>query len=111
MAVPADERPRLPHGVFAGDQCGEMLTTAGMGGMEEMSNFYDSCLSALYPPGPCDTAVPALLLSLPVRIESSALRILTYVVWEQVPAASSVISTPSTACSTRSSSPAATREV
>ena len=108
MAVPADERPRMPHGVFAGDQCGEMLTTAGMGGMEEMSNFYDSCLSALYPPG---TAVPDLLLSLPVRIESSASRILTYIVWEQVPAASSVISTPSTASSTRSSSPAATREV
>jgi hypothetical protein len=106
--VPADERPRLPHGVFAGDQCGEMLTTAGMGGMEEMSNFYDSCLSALYPPG---TAVPDLLLSRPVRIESSALRILTYIVWEQVPAASFVISTPSTASSTRSSSPAVTREV
>ena len=35
------------------DQCGEMLTTAGMGGMDEMGQFYDHCLEALYPPGSC----------------------------------------------------------
>ena len=30
-----------------------MLTTAGMGGMDEMGQFYDHCLEALYPPGSC----------------------------------------------------------
>ena len=39
--------------VVAGDQCGGMLSNAGMGGMEEMSVFYDHCLESLYPPGMC----------------------------------------------------------
>ena len=30
-----------------------MLTSAGMGGMEEMGIFYDGCLESLYPPGMC----------------------------------------------------------
>ena len=30
-----------------------MLSNAGMGGMEEMSVFYDHCLESLYPPGMC----------------------------------------------------------
>ena len=30
-----------------------MLTLAGMGGMDEMGDFYDHCLVALYPPGSC----------------------------------------------------------
>ena len=38
-----------------GDQCGAMLSTAGMGGMAEMGVFYDHCLQALYPPGSCGT--------------------------------------------------------
>ena len=42
-----------PARVVAGDQCGGMLTNAGMGGMEEMSTFYDHCLESLYPPGMC----------------------------------------------------------
>ena len=37
------------------DQCGAMLTTAGMGGMDEMGIFYDRCLESLYPPGVCGT--------------------------------------------------------
>ena len=58
------------------DQCGEMLTVAGMGGMDEMGIFCafakslhaivlerslqrlaadDHCLEALYPPGSCGT--------------------------------------------------------
>ena len=37
------------------DQCGEMLVAAGMGGMDEMSIFYDHCLETLYPPGSCGT--------------------------------------------------------
>ena len=32
-----------------------MLTSAGMGGMDEMSIFYDHCLETLYPPGSCGT--------------------------------------------------------
>jgi hypothetical protein len=35
------------------DQCGEMLTQAHMGGMDEMGLFYDYCLEELYPPGSC----------------------------------------------------------
>ena len=35
------------------DQCGEMLTVAGMGGMDEMGIYYDHCLESLYPPGAC----------------------------------------------------------
>ena len=42
-----------PARVVAGDQCGGMLTNANMGGMEEMSVFYDHCLESLYPPGMC----------------------------------------------------------
>ena len=42
-----------PARVVAGDQCGGMLSNAGMGGMEEMSVFYDHCLESLYPPGMC----------------------------------------------------------
>ena len=42
-----------PARVIAGDQCGGMLSNAGMGGMEEMSVFYDHCLESLYPPGMC----------------------------------------------------------
>lgn len=37
------------------DQCGEMLTESGMGGMSQMGIFYDHCLEALYPPGSCGT--------------------------------------------------------
>ena len=37
------------------DSCGEMLTNAHMGGMEDMGLFYDSCLERLYPPGTCGT--------------------------------------------------------
>ena len=32
-----------------------MLTGAAMGGMDEMSIFYDICLEGLYPPGQCGT--------------------------------------------------------
>ena len=32
-----------------------MLTMAHMGGMEEMSVFYEDCLEELYPPGICGT--------------------------------------------------------
>ena len=39
----------------AGDQCGEMLVQAHMGGMDEMGLFYDDCLEELYPPGSCGT--------------------------------------------------------
>jgi hypothetical protein len=39
--------------IYQWDQCGEMLTLAGMGGMDEMGDFYDHCLVALYPPGSC----------------------------------------------------------
>ena len=35
------------------DQCGAMLTTMGLGGMDEMGEFYDKCLETLYPPGEC----------------------------------------------------------
>ena len=35
------------------DTCGSMLVMAGMGGIDEMSEFYDHCLEALYPPGLC----------------------------------------------------------
>ena len=42
----------------AGDQCGEMLVGAGMGGMGGMSIFYDHCLETLYPPGMCVSAQP-----------------------------------------------------
>jgi hypothetical protein len=38
-----------------GDQCGEMLVQAHMGGMDEMGTFYDDCLEELYPPGSCGT--------------------------------------------------------
>ena len=62
--------------VGAGDQCGNMLTDSGMGGMDEMGIFCafanslhanvlsahsnaflpdDHCLEALYPPGSCGT--------------------------------------------------------
>jgi hypothetical protein len=37
------------------DECGAILVASGMGGMSEMSSFYDSCLHALYPPGSCGT--------------------------------------------------------
>ena len=37
----------------AGDQCGNMLTDSGMGGMDEMGIYYDHCLESLYPPGAC----------------------------------------------------------
>ena len=39
--------------VGAGDQCGNMLTDSGMGGMDEMGIYYDHCLESLYPPGAC----------------------------------------------------------
>jgi hypothetical protein len=35
------------------DECGEMLTEAQLGGMDEMFDFYDNCLLTLYPPGSC----------------------------------------------------------
>ena len=35
--------------VGAGDQCGNMLTDSGMGGMDEMGIYYDHCLETLYP--------------------------------------------------------------
>jgi hypothetical protein len=34
--------------VLQWDQCGEMLVAAGMGGLDQMSAFYDHCLVALY---------------------------------------------------------------
>ena len=45
----------LPHAdqPAAGDQCGDMLTQAQMGGMDEMGIFYETCLESLYPPGKC----------------------------------------------------------
>ena len=48
------------------DQCGDMLSQAGMGGMEQMGMFYDRCLEALYPPGSCvsTSAAASLFLSL-----------------------------------------------
>ncbi len=53
-------KPRPPRafpspliGLGAGDQCGNMLTDSGMGGMDEMGIFYDHCLESLYPPGAC----------------------------------------------------------
>ena len=36
-----------------------MLTNANMGGMEEMSVFYDHCLESLYPPGMCVSGATA----------------------------------------------------
>ena len=35
------------------DQCGSILTSVQMGGMKQMSTFYDGCLQSLYPPGSC----------------------------------------------------------
>eukprot|EP01046_Picozoa_sp_COSAG06_P007481 COSAG06_NODE_366_length_16768_cov_145.097246_1_plen_784_part_10 len=35
------------------DQCGGALESMGMGGMDEMGQFYERCLSTLYPPGSC----------------------------------------------------------
>ena len=37
------------------DECGDMLTSAHMGGMEEMGVFYEHCVEELYPPGTCGT--------------------------------------------------------
>ena len=37
------------------DVCGGMLGAIGMGGMDEMGNFYDNCIESLYPPGSCGT--------------------------------------------------------
>ena len=37
------------------DECGVILTNADLGGMDEMGNFYNNCLGALYPPGSCGT--------------------------------------------------------
>ena len=37
------------------DECGDILNNAGIGGMDEMGNFYQNCLGALYPPGSCGT--------------------------------------------------------
>ena len=30
-----------------------MLVASGMGGMDEMGIFYETCLESLYPPGKC----------------------------------------------------------
>ena len=35
------------------DSCGDLLTSIGMGGMDEMGIFYNKCLEQLYPPGSC----------------------------------------------------------
>ena len=51
-ATPAHPIPSLRM-VGAGDQCGNMLTDSGMGGMDEMGIYYDHCLESLYPPGAC----------------------------------------------------------
>lgn len=37
------------------DECGAMLLSMHMGGMDEMGLFYDACLIELYPPGSCGT--------------------------------------------------------
>ena len=35
------------------DDCGDMLISMGMGGMEGMTVFYEHCFETLYPPGSC----------------------------------------------------------
>jgi hypothetical protein len=37
------------------DVCGTYLISAGLGGMDDMGQFYDNCLDQLYPPGTCGT--------------------------------------------------------